>query len=34
MYYLSQDQGDDSNMDAEWLLSKRALWRADKDGDY
>ena len=33
-YYPSQDQGDDSNMDAEWLPSKCALRRADKDGDY
>ena len=33
-YYPSQDQGDDSNVDAEWLPSKCALRRADKDGDY
>ena len=32
-YYPSQDQGDDSNVDPEWLPSKRALKRADKEGD-
>ena len=31
-YYPSQDQGDDSNLDPEWLPSKRALKRADKGG--
>ena len=33
-YYPSQDQGDDSNLDSEWLPSRRALKRADEEGDH
>ena len=32
-YYLSQDYGDDSNVDLEYRPSKKELKGADKEGD-
>ena len=32
-YYLSQDYGDDSNVDPEYRPSKKELKGADKEGD-
>ena len=32
-YHPSQDQGDNSNLDPEWVPSQPALKRADKEGD-